>query len=87
MECLWGMQRHWQPDGYCHQQDPAIFYIHLPAHDGLPDYPVHGARFLEKYAEVYLGGEAESLVLFIRYPGYRKLSYRLQKKVLTDSTD
>jgi hypothetical protein len=33
--------------------------------DGLPYYHLHGLGFLEKYAEVYLGGKAESMVLFV----------------------
>lgn len=57
MECLWRLFSHWQPDGYCHQQDPAIFYVHLHPHHGLADHHLHGAGLLEKYAEVYLGGQ------------------------------
>ena len=66
MECFWRLYRHWQPYGYCHQQDPAVFYVHFPAYAGLAHYYLYGTGFLEKYAEVYLGGEAESLVLFVK---------------------
>ena len=65
MECLWRLYCHWQPDGHCYQQDPAIFYVRLHSYDGLSNYHLHGACFLEKYAKVYLGSEAESVVLFV----------------------
>ena len=66
MECLWCLFCHWQPDGHCDQPDPAVFYVHLPPDDGLPDYYLHGAGFLEKYAKLCEGGEEKSLVLFVR---------------------
>ncbi len=56
MECLWCLFRYWQQDGYRHQQDPAILYVHLHPYDGFPDHHLHGAGILEKYAQVYLGG-------------------------------
>jgi hypothetical protein len=65
MECLRRLFSHWQQDGYCHQQDPAVFYVCFYTYDGLPYYYLYGAGFLEKYAEVYLGSKAESLVLFV----------------------
>lgn len=65
MECIWRLFSHRQPDGYCHQQDPAVFYVRLCTHDGFPDHYLHGAGLLEKYAEVYVGREAKSLVLFV----------------------
>jgi hypothetical protein len=65
MECFWRLYSHWQPDGYRYKQDPAIFHVHHYPHDGLPHYRLHGVGFLEKYEEVYLGGEAKSLVLFV----------------------
>lgn len=63
MECFWRLFSHWQPDGRCYQQDPAIFYVRLYFNDGLSNYHLYGACFLEKYAKVYLGGEEKSLVL------------------------
>ena len=65
MECLWCLFGHWQPDGNICQQDPAIFYVHFHSYDGFPDYYLHGAGFLEKYAKVYVGSKAESVVLFV----------------------
>ena len=66
MECLWRLFSHRQPDGNCHQQDPAVFYLYLAAYFWLPYYHLYDTRFLEEYAEVYLGRQAESLVLFIK---------------------
>jgi hypothetical protein len=63
MECLWRLFGHWQPHGYCHQQNPPVFYLHFPAYDGFTGYHLPGAGFLEKYEEIYLGGEEEPLVL------------------------
>ena len=65
MECLWCLFSHRQPDGHRDQQDPAVFYVRFDPDDGLPYYHLHGAGFLEKYAEVYLGSEKKSLVLFV----------------------
>jgi len=65
MECFWRLFSHWQPDGHCYQQNPAVFYLHFPAHHGLPDYPLPGIGFLAESPEIYLGGKAESLVLFV----------------------
>ena len=65
MECVWRLHSHWKPDGHCYQQDPSVFYVHFVADDGLPYYYLHGACFLEKYQEVYLGGEEESVVLSV----------------------
>jgi len=65
MERLWRLFSHRKPDGYCHQQNPSILYVHFPTYDGLSYYYLHCTCLLEKYAEVYLGGEAKSLVLFV----------------------
>ena len=65
MECFWCLHSHWQPDGHCYQQDPAIFYVHIPAYPGFPDHYLHDPRFLAEYAEIYLGSKEKSLVLFI----------------------
>ena len=65
MECFWRLYRHWRQVRDRHQQDPPIFYLHLSADDGLSHYYLHGAGFLEEYEKVYLGGEAESLVLLV----------------------
>ncbi len=65
MECLWCLFCHWQPDGHRYQPDQAVLYLHLAADDGLPDYYLPRAGFLEKYAELRAGGEEESLVQFV----------------------
>ena len=65
MECFWRLCSHWQPHGYCYQQDPAVFHVHFYPYDGLPHYHLHDISFLEKYEEIYLGRKAESLVLFV----------------------
>lgn len=65
MECLWRLHSHWEPAGDCHQQDPAVFYVCFHPDDGLSYYYLHDPGFLEKYTEVYLGSEEESLVLSI----------------------
>ena len=57
MECLWRLLGHWQPHGHCHQQNPPVFYLCFNPHHGLADYTLYGARILEKYEEIYLGGE------------------------------
>ena len=66
MECLWRLFSHWQPDGHCHQPDPAVFHVYIDPYDGLPHYHLYGARFLEKYAPVYLGSQEKSLVSFVK---------------------
>ena len=63
MECLWRLFSHWQPDGHCHQPDPAVLHVYIDPHDGLPHYHLYGACFLEKYAPLYLGCQKKSLVL------------------------
>ncbi len=65
MECLWRLFSYWQPDGYCYEQNPAVFYVCFHPYDGLPDYHLHGAGFLAQYAEVYVGSEKKSVVLFV----------------------
>lgn len=79
MECLWRLFSHRQPDGYCHQPDPAVFHVHDHPHDGLSHHYLHGPRFLEKYAPLYLGSQAESLVLPLNEKPVsdRPLSYRI----------
>lgn len=57
MECLWSLFSHWQPDGNRYQQDPAVFYLHVPPHDGIAYPYLYGAGFLAEYAEIYLGRE------------------------------
>ena len=66
MECFWCLYSHWQPDGNRYQQDPPVFYVHIPADIGFSYYYLFGAGFLEKHEEIYLGGEAEPLVLSIK---------------------
>ena len=65
VECFWRLFGHWQSYGYCHQPDPAIFYVCFHPDNGLSYYHLYGIGFLEKYPEIYLGGEKESLVLFV----------------------
>ena len=69
MECFWRLYSHWQQDGDRNQQDQAVFYVHFRPHHGIADHYLHGAGILEKYAEIYLGGETESLVLFVNASG------------------
>jgi len=66
MERLWGLHSHWQPHGHCYQPHPAVFYVRLATHHGLPHHYLHGAGLLEKYEKVYMGGQEESLVLFVK---------------------
>lgn len=65
MECLWCLFGYRQQDGYCHQQNPAVFYVCHRTYDGFTDYHLYGAGILEKCEKVYLGSKAESLVLFV----------------------
>ena len=65
MECFWRLHSHRLKVGDRYQQNPAVFHVYVYTYDGLPDHHLHGIGFLEKYAEVYLGGEAESLVLLV----------------------
>ena len=65
MECLWCLYCYWQPDGNCYEPHPAIFYLCVFVNNGLSYYYLYGARFLEKYQEVYDGSKKKSLVLFI----------------------
>lgn len=66
MECLWRLFCHRQPDGHLCQQDPAVFYVYVHPYDGLPDRSVYDPGFLEKYAEIYVGRQAQSLVLPVK---------------------
>ena len=65
MECLRSLFCYRQPDGHCNQSYPPVFYVRFYPHGGFPDHHLHGAGFLEKYEEVYLGGETKSMVLSI----------------------
>lgn len=65
MECFWRVYGHWEPAGYCHQQDPAVFYVCVHPDDGLSYYHLHGAGLFPECAEICDGGEAESVVLSI----------------------
>ena len=65
MECLWCLHGHWRPDGHRYQPYPAIFYVCFTTHNGLPYHSLHGAGFLEKYAEIYDDSKEKSLVLFV----------------------
>lgn len=63
MECLWRLYGHWRQDGHRYQPYPTIFYVCFTPHNGLPYHYLHGAGFLEKYAQVYESGKEKSLVL------------------------
>lgn len=75
MECLWCLFGHRPPDGHIHWKDTAIFYVHLYPYDGITHNYLYGAGFLEKYAEVYMGGEKESLVLSVILPVFFKIKF------------
>ena len=75
VECFWRLFGHWQPDGHRNQQDPAILYVCLYSYDGVSYYHLYGAGVLEEYAEIYLGSEEESLVLFVVRGQYPILNY------------
>jgi len=65
VECVWRLYRYrcqaWDRD----QQDPPVFYLCFNTYNGFACYHLPGACFLEKYQEVYMGGEEESMVLSI----------------------
>ena len=65
MECFWRLCSYRQPDGHCNGQNPAIFYVCLHPNNGLSYHYLYGTCILEKYASVHMGGEEESLVLFV----------------------
>lgn len=67
MECFWCLLSHWQQDGDCNKQDPPVFYLYIPAHDGFSDHHLHGTRFLAQPAQVYYGGEKKSVVLSLSF--------------------
>ena len=82
MECLWRLFGHWQPHGHFDEQDPSVFYVHFHPYDGLPDYHLYGAGFLAQYAEVYVGSEKKSVVLFVN-DELRYLIVGINKKPLS----
>lgn len=63
MECFWRLYRHREQDGHCHFQDQAVFYVYFPAHNGFTHYYLYDPGLLEEYAEVYLVGQTQPLVL------------------------
>jgi hypothetical protein len=63
MECLWCLYCYWQPHGHCYQPHPPIFYVRLITHSRFSHYHLYGTGLLEKYEEVYMGREAEPVVL------------------------
>ena len=65
MERIWRLFGHRQQDGYLYQQDKTVLYVHLSADGGLSDYYLYGASFLAQYAQVYMGSQAKSVVLFV----------------------
>ena len=65
MECIWRLFCYWRPHGNRYQPHQAVFYLCFTIDDGLSYYPLYGAGFLEKYAQVHFGGKKESMVLFV----------------------
>jgi hypothetical protein len=65
VECVWRLycyrRQAWDRD----QQDPAVFYLRFNTYHGLAGYHLPRACFLEKYQEIYMGGQEESMVLSI----------------------
>ena len=65
MERLWRLYSHRFPFRDRHQQDPSVFYVHFAAYAGFSYHYLYGIGLLEKYEEIYLGGEEKSVVLFV----------------------
>ena len=71
MERLWRMYCHRRQVGDCNQQDPPVFYLCFDTYNGFACYYLPGAGFLAEYEEIYLGSQAESVVLFISNVKFR----------------
>ncbi len=67
MECLWSMFGHWQSCGNRDQSYTAVLHVCVDSDDGITDNYLYGAGFLEEYPEVYVCGQAQSLVLFVGF--------------------
>lgn len=65
MECLWRLFSHWRQDRYCPQPHPPVFYLYIPADNGLPDHYLYDPCFLEKYTQLRKSGQKKSVVLFV----------------------
>lgn len=65
MECVWRLLRNRQQDGYCHEQDPSVFYLHIIAHHGFTDHYLYGPCLLAQPAQVYHSGQKKSVVLSV----------------------
>ena len=65
MECLRRLFGNWQPDGYCHITDQAVFYVYLSAYYGFTHTHLHDPGFLEEHAKIYVGRKEKSMVLFV----------------------
>ena len=66
MECLWRLFCHWLKDGYCDQQDQAVFYVRLTPDNGFANYSLYDPGILAKYSQVHGCCKKKPLVLFIR---------------------
>jgi len=56
MERLWCVFGNRKPDGDCNVPHPAIFYVCFDFDNGFTHYSLYDPRFLEEYAQLYLGG-------------------------------
>ena len=65
VECLWRLHRNRGQAWDRNQQNPPVFYLRFNTYDGFACYHLPGACLLEKYQEIYMGGQEESMVLFI----------------------
>ena len=63
MERIWRLYRNRQPDGDRHQQDPAVFHVHITSHLRFPNNYLSGSCILAQYPQVHLGCEEKSVVL------------------------
>lgn len=68
MECVWRLFRHRRSYGYRYQPHPPVFYLHIPAHNGISYYYLYDTGILEKHEKVCKSGTKKSLVLFIKRP-------------------
>ena len=80
MERLWRLYCHRFEARHCNQQDPTVFYLCFNTYNGFACYYLHGIGFLEEYEKIYLGSEAESVVLPIKMKAANSYSLYLTKK-------
>lgn len=75
MERLWRLYRNRRQAGNCIKQDPPVFYLCFDPYHGLTGHYLPRVGLLEKYQEVYLGGQKKPLVLFIMLLQNKSRSY------------